>query len=106
VGLSTRPWEDEAMTEPELDAILQQYPGWVAIERLVATIRQERIAQAGLREVIHQMQQTLRLWYNDATVPRQRGETDEGHRARTLALKNATIIALQIMQNFRGDQDG
>jgi hypothetical protein len=27
------------MTAPELDALLAQYPGWIAIERLVARIR-------------------------------------------------------------------
>jgi hypothetical protein len=92
------------MTEPELDAILQQYPGWVAIERLVATIRAERETQARLRLVIRCLQQTLRVWYYDSRLPRKPGEDDERHRVRALALKNATIA--QIMHNFRGDQNG
>ena len=78
-----------AMTEPELDAMLQQYPGWIAIERLVETIRQER-------DVIAHIQQTLRQWYDGSTLRQRPGESDEEYCARCLALRNTTVS--QIMR--------
>lgn len=82
------------MTEPELDALLQQYPGWVAIEQLVATIRYER-------SIIRRLQQTLWVWYDEGTVPQQTGESEQAYRARHGALRNRTFT--QIMGTRVGE---